>query len=90
MWDSHAAEPECCDGSDEAPGVCPNVCKEVGEAYRERVKAEEKLRKTVSIPRRMRSGRFNTYIPTGFQDSFDIHRVRAEGEEAPRARDVGE
>ncbi|RPD62087.1 endoplasmic reticulum protein [Lentinus tigrinus ALCF2SS1-7] len=41
-------EPECCDGSDEAPGVCPNVCKEVGEAYRERVKAEEKLRKTGS------------------------------------------
>ncbi|TFK85069.1 endoplasmic reticulum protein [Polyporus arcularius HHB13444] len=41
-------EPECCDGSDEAPGVCPNQCKEVGEAYRERVKAEEKLRKTGS------------------------------------------
>ncbi|KAJ8502066.1 hypothetical protein ONZ51_g219 [Trametes cubensis] len=41
-------EPECCDGSDEAPGVCPNVCKEVGEAYRERVKAEQKLRKTGS------------------------------------------
>ncbi|KAH9853957.1 endoplasmic reticulum protein [Lenzites betulinus] len=41
-------EPECCDGSDEAPGVCKNACKEVGEVYRERVKAEQKLRKTGS------------------------------------------
>ncbi|KAI0676730.1 endoplasmic reticulum protein [Trametes maxima] len=41
-------EPECCDGSDEAPGVCKNICKEVGEAYRERVNAERKLRKTGS------------------------------------------
>lgn len=40
-------EPECCDGSDEAPGVCKNACKEIGQAYRERVRAEQKLRKTV-------------------------------------------
>ncbi|OBZ66538.1 Glucosidase 2 subunit beta [Grifola frondosa] len=41
-------EPECCDGSDELPGVCNNVCKEVGEAYRENEAAERKLRKTGS------------------------------------------
>jgi len=41
-------EPECCDGSDEAPGVCPNRCKEIGEEYRKRVAAEKKLRKTGS------------------------------------------
>lgn len=42
------SEPECCDGTDEAPGVCKNACKEIGQAYRERVRAEQKLRKTVS------------------------------------------
>ncbi|KAI1785346.1 endoplasmic reticulum protein [Ganoderma leucocontextum] len=41
-------EPECCDGSDEPKGVCPNVCNQIGEEYRERLKAENKLRKTGS------------------------------------------
>ncbi|KAH9950157.1 endoplasmic reticulum protein [Amylocystis lapponica] len=41
-------EPECCDGSDERPGVCANICKEVGEQYREAQEAERKLRKTGS------------------------------------------
>lgn len=40
-------EPECCDGSDEAPGVCPNKCEEIGKAYRAKVEAETKTRKTV-------------------------------------------
>ena len=44
---SLAQERDCCDGSDEHSGVCPNVCKEVGEAYRQQVKAERKIRKTV-------------------------------------------
>ncbi|KAF7331712.1 hypothetical protein MKEN_00051000 [Mycena kentingensis (nom. inval.)] len=39
-------EPTCCDGSDERPGVCPNACKEIGEAYRKKRDAELKLRKT--------------------------------------------
>lgn len=38
-------EPECCDGSDEAPGVCPNRCKEIGDAYRVKREAEDKLRR---------------------------------------------
>ena len=42
-----ALEPECCDGSDEAPGVCSNTCAEVGEAHRKKEDAERKLRKTV-------------------------------------------
>ncbi|EEB91037.1 hypothetical protein MPER_10676, partial [Moniliophthora perniciosa FA553] len=39
-------EAECCDGSDEKPGVCPDVCKEIGEAYRKKREAELKLRRT--------------------------------------------
>ncbi|TFK56222.1 hypothetical protein OE88DRAFT_1716755 [Heliocybe sulcata] len=38
-------EAECCDGSDELPGVCPNVCKEVGEAYRKVQEEQRKIRK---------------------------------------------
>ncbi|CAA7269005.1 unnamed protein product [Cyclocybe aegerita] len=41
-------EPQCCDGSDEPAGLCPNQCKEVGEAYRKKYDAEMKLRKTGS------------------------------------------
>ncbi|KZT27082.1 hypothetical protein NEOLEDRAFT_1161953 [Neolentinus lepideus HHB14362 ss-1] len=38
-------EAECCDGSDELPGVCPNVCKEAGEIYRKTQEEERKIRK---------------------------------------------
>lgn len=38
-------EPECCDGSDEQLGRCPNICEKVGKEYRERVEAETKIRK---------------------------------------------
>ena len=41
-------EPECCDGSDEPSGVCPNLCGPVGEKYRATMEAERKLRKTGS------------------------------------------
>ncbi|KAF5357648.1 hypothetical protein D9758_007540 [Tetrapyrgos nigripes] len=41
-------EPQCCDGSDERQGVCPNVCQEVGEAHRKKLAEELKLRKTGS------------------------------------------
>lgn len=41
-------EPECCDGSDEAPGVCPNRCEEIGKAYRNQKEVEAKIRKTGS------------------------------------------
>lgn len=41
-------EPQCCDGSDERPGVCPNACRQIGEAYKTKRDAQRKLRKTVS------------------------------------------
>ncbi|KAH9938712.1 endoplasmic reticulum protein [Fomitopsis serialis] len=41
-------EPECCDGSDEQLGLCPNICKEVGEAYEKQQEAERKTRRTGS------------------------------------------
>jgi protein kinase C substrate 80K-H len=41
-------EPECCDGSDEPEGVCPNVCASVGKEHRRVVDAERKMRKTGS------------------------------------------
>ncbi|KAI9572397.1 glucosidase II beta subunit-like-domain-containing protein [Boletus coccyginus] len=41
-------EPECCDGSDEALGVCSNTCEEVGQEYRKKEEAARKLRKTGS------------------------------------------
>lgn len=41
-------EPECCDGSDEAEGMCPNICHIAGEEHRRQVEAERKLRKTGS------------------------------------------
>ncbi|OSX60577.1 hypothetical protein POSPLADRAFT_1148504 [Postia placenta MAD-698-R-SB12] len=46
-------EPECCDGSDERLGVCPNVCHEVGAVYREQQTAERKMRSTGSKIRRL-------------------------------------
>ncbi|KAJ7265858.1 glucosidase II beta subunit-like-domain-containing protein [Mycena haematopus] len=39
-------EPQCCDGSDERPGVCKNACKEIGEEYRKKRDAERKIQKT--------------------------------------------
>jgi protein kinase C substrate 80K-H len=43
-----AQEPECCDGSDERSGACKDVCKEVGEAYRNKRDEQRKIQKTVS------------------------------------------
>lgn len=40
-------EPECCDGSDERPGICPNICKSVGEAHKKKVAEQRKVQKTV-------------------------------------------
>ncbi|KAG8832269.1 hypothetical protein FRC17_001628 [Serendipita sp. 399] len=41
-----STEKECCDGSDEPEGVCPNVCEVVGKEYRQRKEAEAKIRRT--------------------------------------------
>jgi protein kinase C substrate 80K-H len=42
------AEKECCDGSDERSGVCPNLCKEIGDTYQQQRKKEQKIQKTVT------------------------------------------
>lgn len=78
------AEPECCDGSDEPPGVCPNKCAEIGEEYRKKVEQEMKTRKTVSAC--IESVHIITLMsrPQGVQNTFDIHSIRAEGEETAR------
>lgn len=41
-------EPACCDGSDEAAGVCEDTCAAAGELYRQEQEAARKLRKTGS------------------------------------------
>ncbi|KAJ2914464.1 hypothetical protein MD484_g5925, partial [Candolleomyces efflorescens] len=43
---SDEPEPDCCDGSDELPGVCKDICKQVGEDYRKKRDEELKLRRT--------------------------------------------
>jgi hypothetical protein len=50
LCDLQDIEKECCDGSDERPGVCPNDCKKIGEEYRQKRDAELKTRKTVRHP----------------------------------------
>jgi len=42
-------EPACCDGSDEAAGVCEDTCAAVGELYRQKKESARKLQKTVSV-----------------------------------------
>ena len=42
-----SAEKECCDGSDERPGLCPNLCMQIGDVYRQQRKQEQKIQKTV-------------------------------------------
>ncbi|KAI0363840.1 endoplasmic reticulum protein [Pilatotrama ljubarskyi] len=76
-------EPECCDGSDEAPGVCRNVCQEVGQAYRERVKAEQKLRKTGAKIR-------STYIAFAQKEKKRLEQELAQTEQeiATREKEV--
>ncbi|PFH50340.1 hypothetical protein AMATHDRAFT_193421 [Amanita thiersii Skay4041] len=41
-------EPECCDGSDERPGVCRNTCKEIGDAFRKKREEELRIQRTGS------------------------------------------
>jgi hypothetical protein len=47
IYSQFLAEIQCCDGSDERPGVCPNLCKEIGEAYEKKHEAEIKIQREV-------------------------------------------
>ncbi|KAI0737137.1 endoplasmic reticulum protein [Irpex lacteus] len=69
-------ETDCCDGSDEKPGVCPNRCKEIGDAYKAKLAAERKLRKTGSKIR-------SSYIAFAQKE-----KTRIEAEIAAAAQDI--
>ncbi|KZP21726.1 hypothetical protein FIBSPDRAFT_910677 [Athelia psychrophila] len=76
-------EKECCDGSDEAPGVCPNVCESIGAEYRRIRDAERKLRKTGSKIR-------SSYIAYAKKEKTNLEAVIAASaqEIAMREKDV--
>ncbi|KAH7931410.1 hypothetical protein BV22DRAFT_1077425 [Leucogyrophana mollusca] len=84
-------EPECCDGSDELPGVCQNTCAEVGEVYRRKQNAERKLRKTGSKIR-------STYIAFAHKEQKRLEariielaqEVATREKEVERLRDIAE
>ncbi|KAJ3363986.1 hypothetical protein HDU91_002790 [Kappamyces sp. JEL0680] len=43
--DDGVCDPQCCDGSDESPGTCQNVCRELAIKEKERAEALELVRK---------------------------------------------
>ncbi|KAF7301624.1 hypothetical protein MIND_00727900 [Mycena indigotica] len=84
-------EPQCCDGSDEQPGVCPNACKEIGEQYRKKRDAELKIRKTGAKIRasyitfaHKEKKRLEALIETSSQE------IVAREKEVARLRDIAE
>ncbi|KAI0939027.1 hypothetical protein AcW1_004173 [Taiwanofungus camphoratus] len=76
-------ELECCDGSDERPGTCPNTCKEVGEAYQINQAEERKIRKTGSKIR-------SSYISFAQKEKkrIDAQIIASEQEIAVREKEV--
>ncbi|THH27716.1 hypothetical protein EUX98_g6470 [Antrodiella citrinella] len=67
---------DCCDGSDERPGVCNNTCKSIGEEHRTRLAAKHKLQKTGSKIR-------STYVAFAQKE-----KKRLEGEVETLEREV--
>ncbi|KAL4264047.1 Glucosidase 2 subunit beta [Pleurotus pulmonarius] len=84
-------EAACCDGSDELPGVCPNRCKEIGEAYRTKRDAERKLRKTGAKIR-------STYIAYAHKEKkrlelvlqSNVQEIALQEKEVERLKDIAE
>ncbi|KAH6896412.1 endoplasmic reticulum protein [Coprinopsis sp. MPI-PUGE-AT-0042] len=84
-------ETECCDGSDEQPGVCPNRCREIGEAHRAKQEAEDKLRRTGAKIRA-------SYIAHAHQEKTRLEKrleeltkeIEAKALEVEKLRDVAE
>jgi protein kinase C substrate 80K-H len=76
-------EVECCDGSDEAPGVCPNKCKEIGAEYRKKRDAELKIQREGAKIR-------STYIAYAHQEKKRLEaEVKALDEQiAEKEKDV--
>ncbi|TFK43050.1 glucosidase II beta subunit-like-domain-containing protein [Crucibulum laeve] len=84
-------EVECCDGSDERPGVCPNLCKEIGEAYRKKRDEERKIQKTGSKIR-------SSYITFAHKEKKRLEasietltqEIEVKEKEVARLRDIAE
>ena len=75
---SSTTEPECCDGSDEPLGVCPNICEQVGIQYRALLEQEDKLRKAVrSFSSFLVTFSLGTYL--GFENPRIVHIFCPEG-----------
>ncbi|KAF8898115.1 glucosidase II beta subunit-like protein-domain-containing protein [Gymnopilus junonius] len=92
---------DCPDGSDEPasmlrwfdelPGVCPNTCKEIGEEYQKKRKAELKLRKTGSKIR-------STYIAFAHQEKKRLQtevdkladEIKVKEKEVQRLQDIAD
>ncbi|EKM82097.1 hypothetical protein AGABI1DRAFT_35773 [Agaricus bisporus var. burnettii JB137-S8] len=77
-------EPQCCDGSDERPGVCKNVCEEVGEAHQKKNAAEMKLRKTLLQGSKIRS----TYIAFAHKEKKRLEERTAALEKEIQAKEI--
>ncbi|KAJ6627392.1 glucosidase II beta subunit-like-domain-containing protein [Mycena sp. CBHHK59/15] len=84
-------EPQCCDGSDERPGVCKNACKEIGDAYRKKRDEERKIQKTGAKIR-------STYIAFAHKEKKRLealiesssHEIAVREKEAARLRDIAD
>ncbi|EAU82449.1 endoplasmic reticulum protein [Coprinopsis cinerea okayama7 len=84
-------EPDCCDGSDEKPGVCPNRCKEIGDAYRKEREALEKIQRTGAKIR-------STYIAFAHKEKARLEasierldkEIKEKEKEVEKLRDVAE
>ncbi|KAF7313462.1 hypothetical protein HMN09_00502100 [Mycena chlorophos] len=84
-------ETQCCDGTDEPAGVCPDRCQEIGAEFRKKRDAELKLRKTGSKIR-------STYIAFAHKEKKRLEgvidtsaqEIAAREKEVARLRDIAE
>ncbi|KDR74482.1 hypothetical protein GALMADRAFT_250454 [Galerina marginata CBS 339.88] len=84
-------EIDCCDGSDEAAGVCPNLCKEIGQEYQKKRKAELKIQRAGAKVR-------SSYIAFAHQEKkrlqADVERlteeIKVKEKEVERLQDIAD
>ncbi|KAF4616007.1 hypothetical protein D9613_011454 [Agrocybe pediades] len=84
-------ETDCCDGSDEKPGVCPNNCKEIGEAYQKKRNAELKIQRAGAKVR-------SSYIAFAHQEKKRLQaevdkleeQIKEKEKEVDRLHDIAE
>ncbi|KAF8811886.1 hypothetical protein BYT27DRAFT_7183488 [Phlegmacium glaucopus] len=84
-------ETECCDGSDERSGVCPNLCKQIGDTYQQQRKQEQRIQKTGAKIR-------STYIVFAKKEKARLEaislslteEIKVKEKEVERLRDIAE